>query len=182
MPRPQRAMPSIPRRAVRRRHSSRAVFGAAACAVTVAIISTSLVLAAGGPVLRSSANSTLGATVVTDSHGRTLYALSPETTHHLLCRSRACFGVWPPATVHSRAVKLVAGHGVEGRIGILRRSDGRLQLTLRGLPLYRFSGDSSAGQANGEGIKSFGGTWYAVRAKAHSTATPPSMPSPTPSY
>jgi predicted lipoprotein with Yx(FWY)xxD motif len=84
--------------------------------------------------------------------------------------------------VHSRAVKLLAGHGVEGHIGLLRRSDGKLQLTLRGLPLYRFAGDSAAGEANGEGIKSFGGTWHAVRAKAHSTATPPSMPSPAPSY
>ena len=181
MSRPQRAMPRMPRRAAYRRHSSRAVFATVAC-VAAAVLTTSLALAASGPVLRASTNSTLGATVVVDAHGRTLYALSPETTRHLLCRSRACFAVWPPATVRSRSVKLVAGHGVEGHIGVLRRTDGRLQLTLRGLPLYRFSGDSAAGEANGEGIKSFGGTWHAARAKAHSTATPPSMPAPSPGY
>ena len=30
------------------------------------------------------------------------------------------------------------------------------------MPLYTYSGDSSKGQTHGEGIKSFGGTWYAV--------------------
>jgi predicted lipoprotein with Yx(FWY)xxD motif len=175
-------MPSIPRRATRRRYPARAAFAAAAFAVAAALVTTSLALAASGPVLRSSLNSTLGATVVVDAHGRTLYALSPETTHRLLCKSRACFEAWPPATVHSRAVKLVAGHGVQGHIGVLRRSDGRLQLTLRGLPLYRFSGDSAKGEANGEGIKSFGGTWHAVRAKAHESAMAPSAPAPSPGY
>jgi hypothetical protein len=28
--------------------------------------------------------------------------------------------------------------------------------------LYEYSGDTKAGQANGVGIKSFGGTWYAL--------------------
>jgi len=176
-------MPRIGGRRVNRRHSSRIAFGVVACMVTAAVLATSLALASSVvPVLSASRNSTLNKTVVVDLHGRTLYALSPETTHHLLCRSRACFEVWPPATVHSRSVKLVAGHGVEGRIGLLRRSDGKLQLTLRGLPLYRFSGDSAKGEANGEGIKSFGGTWHAVLAKAHATATLPAMTPPPPSY
>jgi hypothetical protein len=39
-----------------------------------------------------------------------------------------------------------------------------MQVTADGAPLYYFSGDSAAGQANGEGIKNFGGTWYAVLA------------------
>ena len=182
MSHPQRAMPWIARRAVHRRRSSRAAFGAAACVLTAAIAMTSLALAAGGPVLRSAASAKLNATIVVDTHGRTLYALSPETTHHLLCRSSECFEVWPPATVRSRSVKLLAGHGVQGRIGILRRSDGKLQLTLRGLPLYRFAGDSRAGQTTGEGIKSFGGTWHAVRASTHANAMAPVAPAPIPGY
>jgi predicted lipoprotein with Yx(FWY)xxD motif len=28
--------------------------------------------------------------------------------------------------------------------------------------LYTFSGDTAAGQAHGEGIQSFGGTWHVV--------------------
>jgi predicted lipoprotein with Yx(FWY)xxD motif len=140
-------------------------------------------------VLGEASNSILNETVVIDAHGRTLYALHPETTHHLLCRSRACFEAWPPLTVRSRSVKLEASHGVEGHLGLLHRRDGRLQVTLRGMPLYRFAGDSAKGQANGEAIRSFGGTWHAVKAEAHSpttpsgTTTPPtSPPSTTPPY
>jgi predicted lipoprotein with Yx(FWY)xxD motif len=168
---------------VNRRHSSRIAFGALACMVMAAVLATSIAVASSVvPVLSASTNSTLHKTIVVDVHGRSVYALSPETTHHLLCRTRACFAFWPPVTVRSSAVKLEAGHGVEGHIGLLRRTDGKLQLTLRGLPLYRFAGDSAKGEANGEGIKSFGGTWHAVPAKAHATATPPAMTPPAPGY
>ena len=50
---------------------------------------------------------------------------------------------------------------MQGHLGILRRSNGTLQVTLRGLPLYRYSKDHAKGDANGEGIESFGGTWHA---------------------
>jgi predicted lipoprotein with Yx(FWY)xxD motif len=144
--------------------------------VAAAALSTAgLAFASGGtPVLRSATNEALHQTIAVDQHGRTVYVLSPETTHHLLCRSRSCLLLWPPVTVRSRSVKLVAGHGVQGRLGLLRRSNGVLQVTLRGLPLYRYAGDGSSGEANGEGIKSFGGTWHALRASA-AQGTAPSM-------
>ena len=64
---------------------------------------------------------------------------------------------------------------------ILRRRNGLLQVTLRGMPLYRFSGDHAKGQANGEGIESFGGIWHAVAAAGTKSAAPtPSPPSPAP--
>jgi Secreted repeat of unknown function len=31
-----------------------------------------------------------------------------------------------------------------------------------GHPLYLFSGDAKAGDTNGEGVRAFGGLWYAV--------------------
>jgi predicted lipoprotein with Yx(FWY)xxD motif len=131
---------------------------------TVAVLS-SVALAAGvAPTLSAARNATLGKTIVVDARGRTVYVLSPETTRHLLCTSRACFAVWPPVTVSSRAVKLAAGPGVRGHIALLRRSNGALQVTLRGLPLYTYLGDSAKGQAHGEGIVSFGGTWHTVPA------------------
>ncbi len=36
-------------------------------------------------------------------------------------------------------------------------------MTLSGRPLYRFSIDTAKGQANGEGIHSFGGVWHVVK-------------------
>jgi predicted lipoprotein with Yx(FWY)xxD motif len=147
----------------------------------VAVLSSVAVAASAIRVVGEANNPTLNEMVVIDTHGRTLYALQPETTHHLLCRSRACFEVWPPLTVHSANVKLEAAHGVEGHLALLHRSDGKLQVTLRGMPLYRFAGDSAKGQGNGEGIKSFGGTWHAVKAGLHSAATQsPAAPAVTP--
>jgi predicted lipoprotein with Yx(FWY)xxD motif len=143
-----------------------------------------IALAAPSMTLDSAFNSKLGEQVVVSSQGRTLYALSPETTGHLLCKSSACLKLWPPLTVSSSSTKLRDGSGVHGRLGILHRSNGTLQVTLGGLPLYRFSEDHASGQVSGQGLKSFGGTWHVIGAStsAGSTAppapsTPPSMPS-----
>ncbi|MFZ1924798.1 MAG: hypothetical protein WAU42_01510 [Solirubrobacteraceae bacterium] len=144
-----------------------------------------MALASGEATTVSSAsNSTLGEQIVVDAHGRTLYALSPETTHHLLCKSSQCLKFWPPLTVHSSKTKLLAGPGVHGHLAILRRN-GVLQVTLGGLPLYRYSGDQAKGEANGQSIHSFGGTWHVLSAtNSTGTATPakPTTPSPTPEY
>jgi predicted lipoprotein with Yx(FWY)xxD motif len=159
--------------------------GAAVTSIAVAVLISAAAAAAGVTlVVGEAANKMLGETVVVDVHGRTLYALHPETTHHLLCRSRACLEAWPPLTVRTANVKLQAGHGVQGRLALLRRGNGKLQVTLRGMPLYRFAGDSAKGQANGDGIKSFGGTWHAATAAAHPTiapqgTTPPTTSTPT---
>ena len=104
-------------------------------------------------------------TIVVDGSGRTLYHLSGETARHVLCTG-SCLRTWPPLTVGSRATKLVEGRGVQGRLAIFRRPDGRLQVTLRGFPLYRFASDRVAGQARGNGIHRSGGVWALVLARA----------------
>ncbi len=40
--------------------------------------------------------------------------------------------------------------------------DGGKQVTSKGLPLYTFVQDTAVGEAKGEGIASFGGTWHVV--------------------
>jgi predicted lipoprotein with Yx(FWY)xxD motif len=126
--------------------------------------------------LSSASSAALGKPVVVNPQGRTLYALSPETSKHLLCKSKECFTNWPPLTVKSVKTKLKAGSGVSGKLAVLRRSNGTFQVTLNGRPLYRFAGDKGKAEANGEGIESFGGTWHAVKASS-TAATQPSMPS-----
>jgi predicted lipoprotein with Yx(FWY)xxD motif len=150
------------------------------------IVATALA-ASSAMTLGSAANATIGKPVVISPQGRTLYALSPETSKHLLCKSAECFKVWPPVTVKSSKVKLKAASGVQGHLGILKRSNGVLQVTLRGEPLYRFSGDSAKGQAHGQGLESFGGKWHAVTASSNEamsapTTPPPSMQPEAPSY
>ena len=159
----------------------------AIAALIVGSLAATALATSSALTLGAAANATLGKSVVISSSGRTLYALSPETSRHLLCKSAECFKVWPPVTVKSSKVKLKATSGVQGHLGILRRSNGTLQVTLRGEPLYRFSGDSGKGQAHGQGIESFGGKWHAVTASSNEATskptTPPSMgPEGPPSY
>jgi predicted lipoprotein with Yx(FWY)xxD motif len=139
------------------------VVGAAA-AVLALVAGAALALAMSASTVSSAPSSRLGERIVVSPQGRTLYALSPETTHHLLCTSAECMKFWPPLTVSSPKARLTDGSGVHGGLGILRRSDGLLQVTLRGMLLYRFAGDHARGQTNGQGLHSFGGTWHAVTA------------------
>ncbi len=151
---------------------------------TVALVSAFAVSAALaahlGLTLGASSNPTLGEQVIVSSQGRTLYALSPETSRHLLCRSSECLRFWPPLTVGSSSAKLKNGPGVQGRLGILRRSNGTFQVTLRGEPLYRYSQDRAKGDARGQGIESFGGKWHAATAVSGETAHKPATPSTPP--
>jgi predicted lipoprotein with Yx(FWY)xxD motif len=154
---------------------------ACAAVLTVVFASTlaAIALAAATNTVSSKSNAKLGETLVVDAHGETLYALSPETSSHLLCKSSECLKFWPPLTVHSRKTKLNTGSGVHGHLAILRRSNGTLQVTLAGLPLYRYSGDRTKGQANGEGIQSFGGTWHVVKSTAKVSPSTPTTTAPT---
>lgn len=178
-------------RSSRRRHSG-LVLGIAVLALAFAASLATIALAASAPLaVGSASNSALGKQIVVNAQGRTLYALSPETTHHLLCKTSECMRFWPPLTVHSSKTKLEAGPGVHGHLAILRRSNGVLQVTLGGLPLYRYSGDHTKGDANGQSIHSFGGTWHVLSATSPTTQAPPTTPTtptaptapnPTPEY
>jgi hypothetical protein len=47
-------------------------------------------------------------------------------------------------------------------LGTTHRTDGKLQVTYHGHPLYFFVNDKKAGATSGEGVKAFGGKWYAL--------------------
>jgi predicted lipoprotein with Yx(FWY)xxD motif len=132
---------------------------------------TGLALANAPTTLATAHNSVVGETIVVNSSGRTLYVLKPETTHHLLCKTQSCFKIWHPVKVSSRNAKLTEASGIKGKLGILHR-DGFNQVTLAGDPLYTFAFDTAKGQASGQGIHSFGGTWHVVTATASTTMTP----------
>ena len=57
--------------------------------------------------------------------------------------------------------KPVAGMGVKKSLLGTAKRGSKLQVTYNGHPLYTYSGDSAAGQANGEGS---GGVWFVVKA------------------
>jgi predicted lipoprotein with Yx(FWY)xxD motif len=104
--------------------------------------------------------------VVGTSRGDSLYLLSDEAGGRLACTG-ACLSIWPPLLAGARAQSLVAGPGVAGQLGRLRRG-AQDQLTYNGYPLYLYAGDPGPSASAGEGVVSNGGTWYLVRASARS--------------
>jgi predicted lipoprotein with Yx(FWY)xxD motif len=104
--------------------------------------------AAGGVVLSVSTSPTLGM-YVSGKDGMALYMFTPDTGSTSTCTGD-CAGTWPPLTVAS-ASDVTAGSGVTGAIGTTARADGTIQVTFNGHPLYYYSGDSKAGDTNGQG-------------------------------
>ncbi len=96
--------------------------------------------------------------VLVDSSGKVLYFLTDTKGKSFACAS-GCTGLWPPLLTKG---KPRAGSGIaKKKLGTVKRGS-RLQVTYDGHPLYLYAGDTRSGQMNGEGIKSFGGTWYAL--------------------
>jgi predicted lipoprotein with Yx(FWY)xxD motif len=99
--------------------------------------------------------------VLVDSSGFTLYMFSKDSNHKSNCTG-ACAAAWPPLLTSG---KPTAGSGVSSSLlGTVKDSDGKTQVTYNGWPLYTFSGDTTAGEANGQGVVAFGGKWAAVTA------------------
>jgi predicted lipoprotein with Yx(FWY)xxD motif len=142
--------------------------GTRVIAVSVATVSVAAlavlgasVAAAAGPGATAAGGSLKttrigGVTVLTNAKGRTLYWFAPDTATRSACYG-TCAAYWPP--VRGAAT---AGPGVTGRLGTITRSDGPVQATYDGHPLYTYVGDTGAGQANGNRLNLNGGLWYEV--------------------
>jgi predicted lipoprotein with Yx(FWY)xxD motif len=118
--------------------------------------STSGAQSAGATV--STASTPLGRILV-DGSGRTLYLFEKDRPDQSACAG-ACAAAWP---VDQSGGSPKAGSGVTASmLGTIKRSDNTTQVTYSGHPLYYYSGDSGAGQQNGQGLDAFGAKWFVV--------------------
>ena len=148
-------------------------------AATALVVLGSVVGLAGATAsitMKSTLNSALGSSILVNSTGRTLYHDSAEKKNTVKCLA-TCLKEWLPLVVTAGA-KPIAGTGVTAaKVGVLKRPDGKMQVTYAGLPLYLYAGDSKAGDVNGQGV---GGVWHAIAPtgvvvmKAAKTASTPS--------
>ena len=118
--------------------------------------------APAGPALTASPTAALG-TVVVDGTGYTLYRFDKDKPKPSKSNCNgSCATQWPPVLVASAAeAKEVKLDGVDaGAVNTVKRADGKLQLTIGGWPVYRYSGDTQPGATSGQGLN---GTWAAVR-------------------
>ena len=120
--------------------------------------SAATTLGAKTATVQAAQNGGLGTKIVVNASGFTLYHLTSEKKGAIGC-SAQCRKVWPPLLVVGSA-KPVAGTGLSAsKLGTIKRPDGGVQLTYNGLALYRYSGDTKAGQTKGQGISKL---WYAI--------------------
>jgi predicted lipoprotein with Yx(FWY)xxD motif len=118
------------------------------------------------PTVLTSAKKAKVGSVIVDAQGRTLYRFTAEAQGVPVCTG-ACVGTWRPAVVASAA-------GLPRHVATVKRPDaGKLQLTYDGHPLYRYAGDQSKADANGEGV---GGQWFVVKAGAGDAGASKSQP------
>jgi predicted lipoprotein with Yx(FWY)xxD motif len=153
--------------------------------LVVLLVASTATAATKKLTLKSESVSSLNSSVLAAPNGRTLYRLSPETSKHVLCTT-PCLKFWKPLTVKSKSTTVKLPSGIRGKVGFLTRGK-KFQVTLKGRPLYTFVGDTATGQASGQNIKSFGGTWLVLMVKTSTTngqpaPAPPAPPPPYPPY
>ena len=124
---------------------------AAAAAATSAPAASS----GSGAVVNIAQNGTFGPILV-DSKGMTLYLFTKDTPNTSNCNG-GCLSYWP-ALLTSGAP--VAGAGVNASLlGTTKRSDGSMQVTYNGWPLYYYVSDKAAGDTTGENVQS---VWFVI--------------------
>jgi len=101
--------------------------------------------------------------VVVDGKGRTVYVLTSGSRKNVPCTDASgCTKLWPDLALPDGVSAATAGSGLKASLLGTKMMNGETYATYNGWLLYEYSGDSSPGDANGQGIKSFGGTWYVL--------------------
>jgi predicted lipoprotein with Yx(FWY)xxD motif len=119
------------------------------------VLAESAAGAATGVTVSATRNAKLGSILVS---GKTVYTLKPSKT---ACTAQ-CLQIWPALTLPQGVTTATAGKGVTvSKLGTVMGSNGALQVTYAGKPLYWFSGDKSAGQVHGN-VTDTWGKWSAV--------------------
>jgi predicted lipoprotein with Yx(FWY)xxD motif len=138
--------------------------------ICVALTITGLASSCGGsssqatPTSRQSTPTALGSRSLTqlgpaliDGAGDTLYIDTEERNDPTACNS-TCQAAWPAVTSPGGQVTLRAGVS-HALVGSVAAKDGPRVITYNGYPLHTYAGDSTPGQANGEGVQN---VWYVI--------------------
>jgi predicted lipoprotein with Yx(FWY)xxD motif len=84
------------------------------------------------------------------ANGFTLYIFANDDMGVSNCYDQ-CAENWPPLLVAANE-RLVAGAGIAGELGTTERTDGTLQVTYNGSPLYFWVNDTMPGDTTGQGV------------------------------
>ena len=114
-------------------------------------------VATGSKIVVAS-NAKLGSILV-DDKGMTVYLFVADTGKESTCYT-SCAAIWPPVLTDGTPQ---AGTGADASLlGTTTRTDGKVEVTYAGHPLYYFIQDKAAGDAKGQGINGFGALWWVM--------------------
>jgi predicted lipoprotein with Yx(FWY)xxD motif len=126
---------------------------------TTASVANAGTSSGGGVAIVSAASTPKFGTIIVNSSGMALYDFQKDSGTKSACYG-SCAKVWPPLITNGSPK---AGGGAEAsKLGTIKRTDGTIQVTYNGHPLYTYTADMSPGDVNGNGVTSFGGSWHAL--------------------
>ena len=97
--------------------------------------------------------------ILVDRKGITVYLFVADRSSASTCYS-SCAQYWPPVLTNGAPQ---AGTGAQASLlGTTKRTDGKVEVTYAGHPLYYFIQDTKAGQTTGQGVDAFGGLWWVL--------------------
>ena len=105
--------------------------------------------------LKVSNNASLGS-YLTDESGFTLYYYQDDTAGTSHCTG-GCLQTWQG--VMTSGAPIAGDPSIQGKLGVINRPDGGMQVTYNDMPLYYYSKDNIPGQALGQGS---GGKWFVM--------------------
>jgi len=91
---------------------------------------------------------------LTDGSGMTLYIFAKDEPGITNCYDQ-CAVNWPPLLVEDEQIP-EGGEGLTAAFGTTERTDGTVQVTYNGWPLYYWINDAAVGDTDGQGV---GGVW-----------------------
>jgi len=137
----------------------------AAAATEAATEAPAVAVPTGPATVSLGQNDTLGSFLV-DDQGMTLYLFTKDTPNTTVCYEK-CAVAWPPLLT---AGDPVAGEGADASLlGTTDRTDGTVQVTYNGWPLYYYEKDQAPGDVTGQDV---GDVWFVVSAEGNQVATP----------
>ena len=114
--------------------------------------------AAAAATIKVVADAKLGQILV-NGEGMTVYLFVADTSTASTCYT-SCAAIWPPVLTTGAPV---AGTGAKASLlGTTTRTDGKVEVTYAGHPLYYFIQDKKPGDTTGQGVNGFGALWWVL--------------------
>ena len=107
-----------------------------------------------------------------DARGRTVYVLTKPGMQNVPCTDASgCTAVWPDLPLPDGTKHATAGAEVNAMILGTMKVGNETYPTYNGYLMYEYASDTGPRQTNGQGITSYGGTWYVINPSGKPTKT-----------